>query len=90
MIKTNKKNCINISTDSYSGKEQSPKGFGYSADGFELNYEKIGQDSRIWIVQIKNVYENDTSIDIDELKNYQRKIMFDYDDNSEDDSNNDN
>ena len=39
---------------------------------------------------IINVYENDTSIDIDELKNYQRKIMFDYDDNSEDDSNNDN
>lgn len=54
MIKNNKKNCINISTDTYSGKEQSPKGFGYSADGFELNYEKIGQDARIWMVQIKN------------------------------------
>ena len=54
MIKTNKKTCINISTDTYSGKEQSPKGFGYSADGFELNYEKTGQDNRIWIVQIKN------------------------------------
>jgi hypothetical protein len=54
MIKTNKKTCINLSTDSYTGKEQSPKGFGYSADGFELNYEKTGQDNRIWAVQIKN------------------------------------
>ena len=54
MIKNNKKSCINISTDSYSGKEQSPKGFGFSADGFDINYEKIGQDNRIWIVQIKN------------------------------------
>ena len=54
MIKTNKKTCINLSTDTYTGKEQSPKGFGYSADGFELNYEKTGQDNRIWIVQIKN------------------------------------
>ena len=54
MIKTNKKICINLSTDTYTGKEQSPKGFGYSADAFELNYEKTGQDNRIWIVQIKN------------------------------------
>lgn len=54
MIKTNKKTCINLSSDTYTGKEQSPKGFGYSADGFELNYEKTGQDNRIWIVQIKN------------------------------------
>lgn len=54
MIKNNKKSCINISTDTYSGKEQSPKGFGYSADGFDINYEKTGQDNRIWIVQIKN------------------------------------
>jgi len=54
MIKTNKKTCINLSTDSYTGKEQSPKGFGYSADGFELNYEKTGQDNKIWAVQIKN------------------------------------
>lgn len=54
MIKNNKKSCLNISTDTYSGKEQSPKGFGYSADGFDINYEKTGQDNRIWIVQIKN------------------------------------
>lgn len=54
MIKTNKKTCINLSTDSYTGKEQSPKGFGYSADAYELNYEKTGQDNRIWLVQIKN------------------------------------
>lgn len=32
---------------------------------------------------IINIYENDTSIDINELKNYQRKIILDNDDDIE-------
>lgn len=37
---------------------------------------------------IINIYENDTSIDINELKNYQRKIIFDNDDIEESDNDN--
>ena len=54
MMKTTKNQCSNVSTESYTGKEQSPKRFGLSAEGFDLNYEKEGFDKLIWIVQIKN------------------------------------
>lgn len=54
MIKNNKQPCNNVSTETYTGKEQSPKRFGLSAEGFELNFEKEGYDGKIWIVQIKN------------------------------------
>ena len=54
MIKNNKQPCNNVSTETYTGKEQSPKRFGLSAEGFELNFEKEGYDEKIWIVQIKN------------------------------------
>jgi hypothetical protein len=54
MMKNNKNQCINVSTESYTGKEQSPKRFGLSAEGFDINYEKEGFDKLIWIVQIKN------------------------------------
>lgn len=54
MIKSNKQPCNNVSTETYTGKEQSPKRFGLSAEGFELNFEKEGYDGKIWIVQIKN------------------------------------
>ena len=54
MMKTNKNQCINVSTESYTGKEQSPKRFGLSAEGFDINYEKEGFDKLIWIVQMKN------------------------------------
>jgi hypothetical protein len=54
MIKNNKLPCNNISTETYTGKEQSPKRFGLSAEGFELNFEKEGYDGKIWMVQIKN------------------------------------
>jgi len=89
MIKTNKKTCINLSTDSYTGKEQSPKGFGYSADGFDLNYEKTGQDNRIWIVQIKNnrkvwVRRNTNISNI----THEEPIITNSDDNNDDDKNN--
>ena len=54
MIKNNKMPCNNVSTETYTGKEQSPKRFGLSAEGFDLNFEKEGYDGKIWIVQIKN------------------------------------
>jgi hypothetical protein len=54
MIKNNKIPCNNVSTETYTGKEQSPKRFGLSAEGFDLNFEKEGYDGKIWIVQIKN------------------------------------
>jgi len=54
MIKNNKQPCNNVSTETYTGKEQSPKRFGLSAEGFELNFEKEGYDGKIWTVQIKN------------------------------------
>ena len=54
MIKNNKLPCNNVSTETYTGKEQSPKRFGLSAEGFDLNFEKEGYDGKIWIVQIKN------------------------------------
>lgn len=53
-MKNNKIPCSNISTETYTGKEQSPKRFGLSAEGFEINYEKEGFDKQIWSVQIKN------------------------------------
>lgn len=53
-MKSNKSPCINISTESYTGKEQSPKRFGLSAEGFDINYEKEGYDKQIWCVQLKN------------------------------------
>jgi hypothetical protein len=54
MIKNNKQPCNNVSTETYTGKEQSPKRFGLSAEGYDLNFEKEGYDGKIWIVQIKN------------------------------------
>ena len=53
-MKNNKIPCSNISTETYTGKEQSPKRFGLSAEGFEINYEKEGYDKQIWSVQLKN------------------------------------
>lgn len=51
---TNKKNCINVPTCSYTGNEMSPLRYGYSAEGYELNYEKEGHDKYIWFVNNKN------------------------------------
>jgi len=53
-MKSNKIPCTNVSTESYTGKEQSPKRFGLSAEGFDINFEKEGFDNQIWSVQIKN------------------------------------
>lgn len=53
-ILSNNNTCINISTESYNGKEQSPKGLGFSAVAYDIGYEKMGQDGELWSVQIKN------------------------------------
>ena len=53
-MKNTKNQCTNVSTESYTGKEQSPKRFGLSAEGFDINYEKEGFDKLIWVVQLKN------------------------------------
>jgi hypothetical protein len=53
-INFNSKACINISTESYSGKESSPKGLGYSAVTYPIGQEMIGVDKQIWSVQMKN------------------------------------
>lgn len=49
-----RKPCINISTTTYSGKEQSPLRFGLSAEGYELNTIVEGYDKMMWIVKLKN------------------------------------
>jgi len=46
--------CVNVATETYTGKEMSPKGFGYSAMGYPVGYEKEGVDKLIWIVQVNN------------------------------------
>ena len=46
--------CTNVSTETYTGKEQSPKGIGFSAVGYEVGFEKEGVDKLLWVVQMKN------------------------------------
>jgi hypothetical protein len=46
--------CSNVITETYTKKEQSPKGLGLSAVGYEINHELTGVDNEIWIVQYKN------------------------------------
>lgn len=53
-INNNNHQCLNISTETYTGKEKSPKGYGYSAIAYEIGFEKEGIDKQIWSVQMKN------------------------------------
>lgn len=53
-INNNNFQCVNVPTETYTKKEQSPKGLGYSAVGYDLNYEARGVDNQIWVVQMKN------------------------------------
>lgn len=46
--------CINVSNETYTGKEMSPKGIGFSALGYEIGFEKEGVDKQLWVVQLKN------------------------------------
>lgn len=43
--------CKNSSTGYYTGKEPSPKGFGYCAHSEEVGKRRIGNDGDMWIVQ---------------------------------------
>jgi len=49
-----RKPCTNVSTSTYSGKEQSPLRFGLSAEGYDLNTILQGHDNMMWIVKMKN------------------------------------
>lgn len=49
-----RKQCVNVSSASYSGKENSPLHFGLSAEGYDLNTIMEGYDKLQWIVKIKN------------------------------------
>lgn len=51
---TTRRNCINNSSFSYTGKEQSPLRFGLSAEGYPINSILEGFDKNIWVVEIKN------------------------------------
>lgn len=50
----NRKSCSNVPTALYSGSEKSPLGLGLSAEGFENNYEMMGIDKLMWVVNLKN------------------------------------
>jgi len=47
-------NCINNSSFSYTGKEQSPLRFGLSAEGYPVNAMLEGYDKNLWVVEVKN------------------------------------
>ena len=53
-VHMNNHSCFNISTETFNGKEQSPKGLGYSAVVYDIGFEKQGKDGKIWSVQMKN------------------------------------
>lgn len=49
-----RKQCINIPTATYSGKEMSPLRYGISAEEFDTGVVKQGHDGLNWIVKTKN------------------------------------
>jgi len=51
---SNNYQCVNASNETYTGKEMSPKGMGFSAVAYDIGFEKEGVDKQLWIVQIKN------------------------------------
>lgn len=54
MKRNNNYQCSNIANETYTGKECSPKGLGFSAVPYDIGFEKQGADNQIWVVQIKN------------------------------------
>ena len=46
--------CKNDVTQYFSGDENSPLGYGYCANGEELNVKKQGRDGNLWIVKLNN------------------------------------
>lgn len=51
---SNNYQCVNASNETYTGKEMSPKGMGFSAVAYDIGFEKEGVDKQLWVVQIKN------------------------------------
>jgi Xaa-Pro aminopeptidase len=51
---SNNYQCVNALNETYTGKEMSPKGIGFSAVAYEIGFEKEGVDKQLWVVQIKN------------------------------------
>ena len=65
--------CLNDLKKTYTGKEPSPKGFGYSASAESIGKSMKGKDGNIWIVTetttckkwMKSKTEKNTNIEID-------------------------
>lgn len=49
-----KKQCVNNPAYTYSGKESSPLGIGYTAEAEQVGSTKEGRDKSMWMVGIKN------------------------------------
>ena len=54
IINMSRRNCINNSSFSYTGKEQSPLRYGLSAEGYPVNSILQGYDKNMWVVEVKN------------------------------------
>ena len=53
-MNNSRKQCINVPTATYSGKEMSPLRYGISAEEFDVGTVKTGHDGLNWIVKMKN------------------------------------
>jgi len=53
-INNNNYQCLNAPNETYTKKEQSPKGRGISAISLPLGHEEEGVDKQIWVVHYKN------------------------------------
>ena len=53
-INNNNYQCLNAPNESYTKKEQSPKGMGISAVNLPIGHEQEGVDKQIWVVHYKN------------------------------------
>ena len=49
-----RKQCLNVPSATYSGKEQSPLRFGLSAEGYPVSTILEGNDKLMWKVEVKN------------------------------------
>jgi|SaaInl5LU_22_DNA_1037371.scaffolds.fasta_scaffold09870_3 hypothetical protein len=75
MAVSNKKNCINNSDYSYSGREQNPLGLGFTPECEEVGKKMLGRDGKTYIISVKNnkkiwmrVKEDDLSLSTDLVK----------------------
>lgn len=53
-MSSDKKPCINSNSYTFSGKEKSPLGLGYTSEGYNINHIEKGKDGNMWYVNIKN------------------------------------